>query len=231
MSNRLIQIQQRNEHLQALIHRVTVNSNYLYNANLLLDEQVGFLAEHCQHVLDFGKSSRHRYDLFRPDQITTVDINQFENYPDIIDDICDLQHIQPDSYDGVICMAVLEHVYDPQQAVKNIYNTLHSGGYCLAYLPFLYRYHAPDDFTFQDYFRFTRDGIAYLFRDFASVVLYPYRGPYSTIFNLWEPWKSRIENKRYGPRINQIIDKIGIFLNSKVNHKNQASGYYVWAIK
>ena len=48
--------------------------------------------------------------------------------------------------------------------------------------------HAPRDFKLSDYFRFSRDGVAYMFKDFSSVVIYPTRkgrsSALSLIFNL-----------------------------------------------
>jgi hypothetical protein len=124
---------------------------------------------------------------------------------------------------------VLEHVYDPASAVGNLYDMLKPGGYCFAYVPFLYRYHAPSDLKYQDFYRYTRDGIAYLFRNFSSVTLYPSRGGYSTIFNLVGFWKDRIE-RRFGQGINQRIDQLGNFIHKRSNEL-QASGYFIWVEK
>lgn len=159
----------------------------------------------------------------------TLDINQFDGYPDIVDDLCDLQTDLKDQFDGIVCLAVLEHVYDPQAAARNLYDMLKPGGYCFAYVPFLYRYHAPADLNYQDYFRYTRDGVAYLFRDFSAVSLYPSRGSYSTMFNLVGFWKHRVE-RRFGQRINKGIDRLGNLIHKRSNEL-QASGYFIWAQK
>jgi SAM-dependent methyltransferase len=221
---------QTNEALKAIIQRVKIDTSYTYTTDTLLDQKVRFLADHCMRVLDVGKSSRHRYQFFTAGQVVTTDINQFDNYPDIVDDICNIQSIPFDSFDGVICMAVLEHVYDPANAVKNLFAILKPGGYLLAYVPFLYPYHAPKALVYQDFYRYTRDGIAYLFRDFGDVTLYPCRGRYSTILNLLGGWKAQIE-QRFGQRLNRWIDRMGSFLRSSESGPLQASGYYIWAIK
>ena len=51
---------------------------------------------------------------------TNININDFGNYPDIVCDICDdnLEELYS-KYDKIICIAVLEHVYNPFNAVKN----------------------------------------------------------------------------------------------------------------
>jgi hypothetical protein len=110
--------------------------------------------------------------------------------------------------------------------VKNIYHLLKEDGYCLAFVPFLYTYHAPDSLQYQDYFRFTKDGLAYLFRDFSAVTLYPVRGRFSTICNLLPGWKGKIEHI-FGQTINRILDS----LLPQTHHIKQVSGYNIWAQK
>lgn len=219
---------QQNEYLKNLIRRVKVDEEYMYDTDLLLDQKVKFMVDHCNKVVDFGQSSRDRYSLFDSEKIITSDINDFGTYPDVIDDICNIQNLDPGSFDGVICMAVLEHVYAPHLACENIYNLLEEGGHCLIYVPFLYRYHALKDLGYQDYFRFTRDGLAYLFKDFSEVTIYPVRGRLSTAVGLFEFWKNKVE-RLFGQKVNRILDFISF--SSKEDHALQASGYILWAKK
>lgn len=217
------------DRLRVIIQRTSIDSRYLYRSDDLAEEKIRFLAANCAQVLDVGKSSRARFAYFRPGQALTLDINQFEGYPDIIDDLCQMEHDFTGQFDGIVCLAVIEHVYDPQAAVTNLYTMLKPGGYCFAYVPFLYRYHAPTDLKYQDFFRYTRDGVAYLFRDFAEVTVYPSRGGYSTIFNLLGFWKAQVE-RRFGQGINRCIDQLGSLVHRRSNEL-QASGYFIWAIK
>ena len=220
---------QTSDTLRAIIQRTQIDSNYLYRSDALLEEKICFLAANCEKVLDVGKSSRKRYAYFKAGQALTLDINQFEGYPDIVDDLCDMQHDFTGQFDGIVCLAVIEHVYEPQVATSNLYAMLKPGGYCLAYVPFLYRYHAPTDLKYQDFFRYTRDGVAYLFRNFSEVMVYPHRGAYSTMFNLLGFWKGQVE-RRFGQGINQRIDQVGGLVHKRSNEL-QASGYYIWAVK
>jgi len=208
------------------IKRIKIDTKYQYDIETLYDEKIGFMVKNCKNVLDIGKSSRSRFKWFKKEQITTLDINEYDDYPDILDDICDLKSLEPESFDAIICNAILEHVYSPESAINNLYSILRNGCYILAYIPFLWRYHAPDDLYFQDFYRFTKDGIAYLFRNFSDVTLFPVRGEYSTILNIHKDWKRRIERK-FGQKLNLLIDRI---FRSK-NEKVQVSGYVVWAKK
>ena len=46
---------------------------------------------------------------------------------------------------------------------------LKNDGIIYGYVPYLYYYHAPYDLKFQDYFRFSKDALANLFKDFSDV--------------------------------------------------------------
>ena len=94
---------------------------------------------------------------------------------------------------------------------------LKNGGKIFGYVPYLYHYHAPQDLKFQDYFRFSKDALSYLFKDFKEVELYPIRGKLSTSLNILMEgkWKKYLEKT-----------KINIFFNKFFNKNlNQCSGY------
>ena len=77
-------------------------------------------------------------------KISTLDVNDFGDYPDIIYDICsESDETLVEKFDKIICIAVLEHVYDPFQAVKNIRLMLKDNGVLYGYVPYLFYYHAP----------------------------------------------------------------------------------------
>ena len=93
-------------------------------------------------------------------------------------------------------------------------------------MPWIYRYHGPPDLTFQDYQRLSRDGMAYLLRDFDDVTLYPLRGKYSAMVNLMKWWKKSLE-RRIGQRLNRLLDARA----SDWRNGIQASGYFAEARK
>jgi SAM-dependent methyltransferase len=81
--------------------------------------------------------------------------------------------LAPASVDGVIVQAVLEHVLDPQQVVREIHRVLRPNGLVYAETPFMQQVHAgPHDFI-----RFTSSGHRYLFRAFDEISAGPVTGP------------------------------------------------------
>ena len=115
-------------------------------------------------------------------RIVTADLDP-SIQPDIVADICQLDMIDEASFDGIICCAILEHVYDPFKAVSEMKRILKPKGLLFGYVPFLYPYHAKEG-HYSDYYRFTEEGVRYLFKDFDQIEVTPVRGNVSTLFNL-----------------------------------------------
>jgi len=171
-------------------------------------------------ILDIGKGMRGKYIKIKSKNIETLDVNKFDDYPDIIFDLCDnLDSSLEKKYNKIICLAILEHVYNPFKAVENLKNMLTEDGVIYGYVPFLYHYHAQENLKFQDYFRFSKDALIYLFRDFSEVTLFPVRGRLSTPLNILFAgrWKKYIEKTP----INIFLDK----LFSDEKNLKQCSGF------
>ncbi len=210
---------QTNTKLIELIKKTKINNYYIKNQadfrNRIV-EDIGLNDD----VLDIGKGMRNKFVNIKSKKITTVDVNDFGDYPDIIYDICsDPDQILVEKFDKIICLAVLEHVYDPFQAVKNIKLMLKDNGVLYGYVPYLFYYHAPRSLKFQDYFRFSKDALAYLFKDFKSLEIFPIRGRVSTPLNILFAgrWKKYIEKSG----INILLDK---FVSDDKNSE-QCSGF------
>ena len=213
-----------------VIERTPVSHEFAYDSEALLRLKLATMASECDMVLDVGQSTRSHFDLFARERIETMEINLGEPLADIIDDICAPSRLRAGRYDGIVCLSVLEHVYDPFAAIAEIHRLLRPGGYLLLHLPFLFRYHAPADLGFTDGYRFSRDGIAWMLRDFPEVTLYSVRGPWSSIFNLNKFWKNSIE-KRFGMTPSRWLDRFGRRFLQRPTSELQVSGYYAWARK
>lgn len=224
MTRRIHDVEGLNARLQEITRRVRVDMRFLHDDRTrdhIVDATTG-----CQNILDIGAGMRDRSDALKG-RVESLDINDFGDYPDILGDVCSpFPEEMHGSYDALIALAILEHVYDPAAAVANFRAALKPGGRLFLYVPWMWRYHAPMNLMFQDYQRLSRDGLAYLLRDFKDVTLYPIRGRNSAIANMFPFWKRRIE-RRWGGRIGRWLDRN----QSERPNTVQASGYFVEAWK
>jgi len=113
------------------------------------------------HVLNAGAGWRDISHL-----VEGTLVNQDLSWPgddrtniDIFSPIDDIP--RPDNtFDVILCIAVLEHVENPEHCVREFFRVLKPGGIVIASVPFLQPEHKiPTDFQ-----RYTKDGLASLFR-------------------------------------------------------------------
>jgi SAM-dependent methyltransferase len=209
----------KNQNLINLIKDTKINYYYIKNHKDFRDLIIQNVSIN-DDVLDVGKAMRGKFKDIKCKTIETLDVNEYNDYPDIIFDLCsDNAKELEKKYNKIICIAVLEHVYDPFKAIKNLRSMLKEKGEIYGMVPYLYHYHAPNDLKFQDYFRFSKDALSYLFKDFTSVELFPIRGRISSSFNMMFAgrWKNYVE--KFG--INIFLDK---FSSDEKNLK-QCSGF------
>ena len=207
-----------NKKLISLIERIKINNFYLENRKDFRDQILNDI-NLDDEVLDIGKAMRDKHKKIVCKNLETLDVNDFGDYPDIICDICSDVTGLENKYDKIICIAILEHVYDPFKAVANLKKLLKENGVIYGMVPYLYHYHAPQDLKFQDYFRFSKDALAYLFKDFSYVELYPIRGRISSSLHMMFAgrWKNYMEKTN----INIFLDK----LSSNEKNIKQCSGF------
>ena len=209
----------KNSELISIIKKAKIDTYYIKNKKDFREEILNSL-RFDDVVLDIGKSMRDKHIKIPSKKKITLDVNQYSDYPDILFDLCDeLNDKLIDQYDKIICLSILEHVYDPFKAVNNLHSMLKNNGVLYGYVPYLYHYHAPSNLKFQDYFRFSKDALIYLFKEFSDLKLFPIRGRISTPLNILFAgrWKKYMEKFP----INMFLDK---FVTDEINEK-QCSGF------
>lgn len=139
--------------------------------------------------------------------------------PDIVGDIHNLP-FKNNSQEAIACIAVLEHVANPFKASDELHRALIPGGMCMVYVPFLYYFHAEKGY-YGDYWRFTKEGLALMFKKFSSVEIEPVRGAVGTLVRL-----TPLGRFRFLEHLAYLADILFKKLQS-----NQVSGYFVFLIK
>ena len=133
----------------------------------------------------------YRAGGYRPDLSLEVDACDFDC------DVQQLSNIGDGEAGSVLCISVLEHVLDPQAAVREMCRILRSGGLAIVSVPFFVSYHGKTgpcsnpvyvrgmDWKidsshggYGDFWRFTHEGLALMFAEagFSKVDVYPIDG-------------------------------------------------------
>lgn len=63
------------------------------------------------------------------------------------------------AFDSALCTAVLEHLEEPEQAIRECHRVLREGGVAVYSVPFIWHLHEEP----RDFFRFSKYGLKYLF--------------------------------------------------------------------
>lgn len=159
----------------------------------MLDEKVKEILKGQQygHILDIGGKG--------PDYMPAVVAEGYQcmdivNRPGV-DIVADIHHWKaPDSADLILLLEVLEHLYDPVLALKNVKSTLRPGGKLVVSAPFLYPFHA-DPF---DYYRYTDVGLEHLLKEFDDIRVY-------RLGSRWTVASMLVESTRLGPLVSAVV--------------------------
>ena len=67
--------------------------------------------------------------------------------------------VESESFDSALCTAVLEHLEEPEKALRECYRVLKPGGVALYAVPFIWHLHEEP----RDFYRYSKYGLNYLF--------------------------------------------------------------------
>jgi SAM-dependent methyltransferase len=109
----------------------------------------------------------------------------YELYPHL-EVVGDAHHLPfpENSFDGVVCETLLEHVLEPEQVIAEMHRVLKPGGKCYVMMPFMYGFHAAPS----DYQRFTHRGLLHRTRNFETELLKVVCGPTSALICVLMEW-------------------------------------------
>ena len=145
--------------------------------------------------------------------------------------------IQNESCDGVISLVLLEHTRQPVVCIQEMFRILKIGGLAYCRLPFVVPYHSAP----QDYYRWTKDGIKELFRDFHILKIGVAGGPTSSCLWVFQEWIAMLFsfNIKFIYELLYILLMVltfplkflDVFLSKYMFASNLASTFYVIARK
>lgn len=129
--------------------------------------------------------------------------------------------------DSVVMLGTLEHIYEYETVIKEVYRVLKPGGYFVLTVPWLFPYHGAP----RDYHRFSIEALKLLFKSFSSMRVDAVGNYWTTqaIF-LQRPSYSRTSRAEKARWFDYILRAIGIVFiiigrNSMANDDNYAALY------
>jgi len=150
-----------------------------------------------QKVLDIGCGTKPYKNCFKCEYIGVDTLPALK--PDITADAWDIP-LPNQQFDGIVLNQSLEHIAMTDATIKEIYRLLRPGGLVIITVPHSMKTHASaspsssapvHNFDTQDhpiwrvdYYRFTKFGLIYAFRDFQTVSIKETSGYIGTLFQL-----------------------------------------------
>lgn len=197
----------------------------------------------CAHrsdkkTLDIG-SGHGPYRKYFPNRVS-VDIEPGPGV-DVVADAHDLSHFSDGLFDVVLATEVLEHLHTPQRAIDEMHRVLTPGGSVILTTRFIFPLHNIPG----DYWRFTRYGLAHLFRNFKHVEIIEEGNTLEAIAVLFERLAFQTDTLWLKPLSIcwLVLSKLTVFFSFVITaeygevNRNQhtrgilSSGYYVVAVK
>jgi len=112
----------------------------------------------------------------------------------------------PDFYaDGVMCLQVFEHLQEPFKAADELYRIMASGGEALITVPFMEPKHGQR--SGGDFFRYTDEGLRYLFKKFSKIEITPQGGGFYYRLALF-PRLFRMFDNKTGMKLIKRLDAL-----------------------
>lgn len=196
-----------------------------YNYKKFQDESLKKISQE-KIILDVGGGERFTKwlkeykDILEVRDYKTFDYDSKTN-PDVVGDIHSIP-LPDESIDAIICSSVLEHVENPNLAVKEMHRILKKGGKIFVYVPSIYPYHARKG-HYPDYWRIFDDTLERLFSKFTHVKLQKVGGYFRAMF-FFVPFQDKLKF---------ILQPLSYFLDKVfgTEKKTTTSGYMLYAEK
>jgi SAM-dependent methyltransferase len=166
------------------------------------------------HLIDIGCGTKPYQSMFAP----YVSAHTGVDYPGTLHDQSNIDlygtaydiPVHNDTFDSAICTAVLEHLEEPEAALRECCRVLKPGGVALYSVPFIWHLHEEP----RDFYRFSRYGLRYLFEKVGFEII-DIKALSGFWFTFGQLLVYNLHRANIGPlRTLRIIDMIGLAIQT-----------------
>ena len=188
-------------------------------------------------LIDIGCGSKPYKDMLSPfvDEHVGVDHKATFHDKSNIDLFGTAYEIPADnkSFDSAICTAVLEHLEEPEQALRECHRVLKPGGAAIYSVPFIWHLHEEP----RDFYRYSKYGLKYLFEKtgFEVLEITPLSGFWVTfaqlfVYNLYRFNRGPLRYIPVIPALGLVIQGISYILD-RIDKSEQWTWMYMVVVR
>ena len=148
-------------------------ANLLFGIRRFNNRKIAEYAKNIEskNILEIGSGKKLSDDYIYSAKIYFSKSNQFiqsDINPSFGHTVIDVSTMEfTEEYDIILCMNVLEHVFDFENAVNKLHNALKVGGELVVFVPVMYPLHDEP----ADYWRFTEHSLRRIFANFKQITI------------------------------------------------------------
>jgi len=184
-------------------------------------------------LIDIGCGTKPYCELLNPHVTEHVGVDHEATFHDKsnIDLFGTAYEIPADNetFDSAICTAVLEHLEEPEQALRECYRVLKPSGVAIYSVPFIWHLHEEP----RDFYRYTKYGLKYLFEKagFEVLQITPLSGFWVTfgqlfVYNIYRFHRGPLRYIPVIPAIGLVIQGIAYILD-RIDMREQWTWMYM----
>jgi SAM-dependent methyltransferase len=188
-------------------HVKTKDPHYIHYYFLIRDIKDAINHYAKGDLLDLGCGNKPYKSLYESKTVTQTGCDVIQSDKNRVDVICPVTNLkfQGEQFDTVLCTQVLEHVFEHDKMMSEIYRVLKPGGHIILTVPFVWELHEEP----YDFFRYTKHALKELFERTGLRIDYikPNGGKWAAIYQLRNNmmYLSFRRRKTWGNKLKKIL--------------------------
>jgi SAM-dependent methyltransferase len=188
-------------------HVKTKDPHYIHYYFLIRDIKDAINHYAKGDLLDLGCGNKPYQSLYESKTRTQTGCDVIQSDKNRVDVICPVTNLKfhDEQFDTILCTQVLEHVFEHDKMMSEIYRVLKPGGHIILTVPFVWELHEEP----YDFFRYTKHALKELFERTRLKIDYikPNGGKWAAIYQLRNNmmYLSFRRRKTWGNRLKKIL--------------------------